>query len=201
VHANTLLLFDKYAKQYFRPGLDVLEVGPDRDFRLRRRITDPTITWDTVDIAVRPHVTYTAVNEYSFPIADSRYDIVVAVNVLEHVRKIWIWIKELRRVCKPGGHVVIISPVSWPYHAFPIDCWRAYPQGMTALFEEGGLRVVLSEWEALADPHVRRSIPGRAQTVFLANYGWRVRALTRLLVAIGYPAERAFDIVTIGTPA
>jgi hypothetical protein len=26
----------------------------------------------------------------------------------------------------------------WPFHEYPIDCWRAYPDGMTALYEEGG---------------------------------------------------------------
>ena len=135
---------------------------------------------------------------YSFPVPDNTYDVVVAANVLEHVRKVWVWIRELSRVCQPGGYVITVNPVSWPYHAIPIDCWRAYPEGMRALYDEGGLKVIVSEWEALADPHVRKSVPGRSQTALNQHEGWKTKAINRALLAVGYPVERAFDIVTIG---
>jgi SAM-dependent methyltransferase len=198
MHVNTIRLFEKYGQPYFRPGLRVLEVGPDHPSTLRRIVSDPSIQWERVDIFQHPELTYTAANEYSFPVPDDTFDIVVATNVLEHVRKIWVWIKELSRVCKPGGHVITINPVSWPYHEIPIDCWRAYPEGMKALYEEGGLEVILSKWEAIADAHVRNSVPGRSQSVVNRTEGWRTKALNRVLVGIGYPAERAYDTVTIG---
>jgi SAM-dependent methyltransferase len=198
MHPNTILLFQKYAREYFRPGLRVLEVGPDHPSTLRGLVADASLRWETIDLYPHPDLTYTASSEYSFPVPDDTYDVVVATNVLEHVRKIWVWIKELSRVCRPGGHVITVNPVSWPYHEIPIDCWRAYPEGMKALYEEGGLDVVLSTWEALADPHVRHAIPGRSQTAFVVNEGWKTRAVNRVLVAIGYPVERAFDVVTIG---
>jgi len=199
MHPNSRLLFSKYAKQYFLSGRRVLEVGPDFPSTLRSLVSDPSIEWHTVDIFDHPDLTYKATNEYSFPIPDDTYDIVVAANVLEHVRKVWIWIKELSRVCRPGGHVITVNPVSWPYHAVPIDCWRAYPEGMKALYEEGNLAVILSEWEAVADTHVRRSIPGRSQTAITANEGWKTKMINRALVALGHPVERAYDIVTVGT--
>ena len=198
MHENTLLLFERYARPYFEPGVRVLEVGPDRASRLQGAMIDVPMEWETVDIADRPHVTYVASSEYSFPIPDNRYDVVIAVNVLEHVRKIWLWIQELARVCRTGGVVITISPVSWPYHAYPIDCWRAYPEGMKALYEDARLRVVLSECGALADSHLRRSVPGRSQDAVAEQSGWRMRAITRFLVGLGYPVERAFDTITIG---
>jgi SAM-dependent methyltransferase len=198
MHPNSRLLFQKYARPYFTGGCRVLEVGPDHPSTLQTLVSDGSIEWHGVDIFAHPHLTYTATSEYSFPIDDNAYDIVVAANVLEHVRKIWVWIKELSRVCKPGGFVITVNPVSWPYHAIPIDCWRAYPEGMRALYGEGGLDVVLSEWEAIADAHVRRGVPGRSQTAIAAHEGWKTNAINRVLVAIGYPVERAFDIVTIG---
>jgi ubiquinone/menaquinone biosynthesis C-methylase UbiE len=191
-------MFEKYAKAYFKAGQRVLEVGPDFPSTLRGVVNDHSIEWHTVDIFRHPDLTYTAASEYSFPIADSTYDVVVAANVLEHVRKIWVWIRELSRVCQPGGHVITVNPVSWPYHAIPIDCWRAYPEGMRALYDEGGLKVILSEWEALADPQVRKSVPGRSQTALNQHEGWKTKAINRTLLALGYPVERAFDIVTVG---
>ena len=104
---------------------------------------------------------------YSFPVPNDTFDIVIATNVLEHVRKVWVWIKELSRACKPGGHVITINPVSWPYHEIPIDCWRAYPEGMKALYEDGGLEVILSKCEAIcgcSPPQQRpRTFPERRQ--------------------------------------
>jgi SAM-dependent methyltransferase len=198
MHPNSKLMFEKYARAYFNAGGRVLEVGPGFPSTLRGLVNDPSIVWDTVDIFAHPDLTYTATSEYSFPIPDNTYDVVVAANVLEHVRKVWVWIRELSRVCKPGGYVITVNPVSWPYHAIPIDCWRAYPEGMRALYDEGGLRVILSEWGALADPHVRNSVPGRSQTALNQYEGWKTKAINRALLALGYPVERAFDVVTIG---
>ena len=198
MHENTRLLFRKYARSYFHPGMKVLEVGPDRHFLLRALASGEGVEWETIDIHARTGVTHTASDEYSFPLPDGTYDIVLATNVLEHVRRIWVWIHELTRVCKPGGHVIIISPTSWPYHAYPIDCWRAYPDGMRALYEEAGLEVLVATCEALEDAHLRRSIPGRSQASVKRESGRRLRLLTRVLTLVGYPVEQAFDVVAIG---
>ena len=200
MHPNSKLMFEKYARPYFKAGMRVLEVGPGFPSTLRGLVNEHAhpVEWETVDIFPHPDLTYTATSEYAFPVPDNTYDVVVAANVLEHVRKVWVWIRELSRVCQPGGYVITVNPVSWPYHEIPIDCWRAYPEGMRALYDEGGLRVILSEWGALADPQVRKSVPGRSQTALNQYEGWKTRLINRALLAVGYPVERAFDIVTVG---
>lgn len=99
---------------------------------------------ETVDLFPEPRLTYVATDEYAFPIPDESYDLVLSGQVFEHVRKIWVWMKELSRVCKAGGTVITINPVSWPYQEAPIDCWRAYPEGMCALYDDASLDVSLS---------------------------------------------------------
>jgi ubiquinone/menaquinone biosynthesis C-methylase UbiE len=81
------------------------------------------------------------------------------LGVLEHVRKPWIWIEELARVCKPRGLVITINPVSWPCRETPVDCWRAYPEGIRALYEEGNLEVLFSkvEFRITNDPRITRA--------------------------------------------
>ena len=147
---NDGLLFLRHARALFVPGVRVLEVGPDAEpSALRRLVADPLVAWDTLDIAPRPGipVTYTARDAYHYAdIPDEAYDIVLAANVLEHVPRVWRWMGELARVCRRGGHVVTLNPVSWHYHEAPVDCWRAYPEGMRALCADAGLEVVLSEW-------------------------------------------------------
>src|SRR5712671_1897710 len=131
MHDNSKLLFAKYATGYFQPPCRVLEIGPDRFPSSYRAIVDsPQVQWDTIDLQARAGLTHTASGEYTFPLADGSYDLVVSGQVLEHVRKVWVWIRELARVCRPGGHVITVNPVNWAYHLAPIDCWRIYPEGM-----------------------------------------------------------------------
>jgi SAM-dependent methyltransferase len=80
---------------------------------------------------------------------DESYDIVLSGNVVEHVKKIWKWGKELHRVVKKNGFVITVNPVSWPFHEAPVDCWRIYPEGAKALFEDAGFSILHSSFECL----------------------------------------------------
>lgn len=196
MHDNCLFLFQRYAAQYFTRGKLVLEIGPEKGgSSYRELIGDSTLVWDTVDIAKdNEGLTYIATDEYSFPIADNSYDIVLSGNVLEHVRKIWVWIREVARVCKKGGLVVVTNPVSWPYHEAPYDCWRVFPEGMRALYEEAGLSVILSTFDSLENHGYKRYIPGMS----LMSMSWKRRTLNRVLGALRMPVERSYDTITIG---
>jgi SAM-dependent methyltransferase len=195
MHTNSKLIFEKYAPQYFTPGARVLEIGPDGFPSAYRAMVDQgNLFWDTLDIYQDPKLTHVAASEYSFPIPDETYDVVLSGQVIEHVRKIWVWMREVARVCKTGGTIITINPVSWPYHEAPIDCWRIYPEGMKALYEESSLDVILSAWESLEELNFRKYIPGvsrehRSRAFVFAN---------RLLGRFGYPVERSYDTITIG---
>ena len=97
--------------------MKVLEIGPDNiPSKYMKYINNKTIQWDTLDLVAIENVTFIANNEYSYPIDDNYYDIIISCQVIEHIRKIWIWIKELYRICNIGGYIIIINPVSWPFH-------------------------------------------------------------------------------------
>ncbi len=195
MHPNSPLLFEKWGKQYFQPRMRVLEIGPDASPSSYQRIVgDPSILWESVDMIDRPNLTYKTADEYSFPIESGAYDVVLSGQVLEHVRKVWVWIKEVARVCKPGGLVITINPVSWPFHEAPYDCWRVYPDGMKALYEEASLEVIFSTWESLEIPGYRRYIPG--MSIHLRTF--KGRLANQVVGFLGYPIERAYDTITIG---
>jgi hypothetical protein len=120
---------------------------------------------------------------------------VIAGQVIEHVRRVWVWMRELARICKAGGHVIVINPVSWPYHEAPIDCWRIYPEGMKALCDEAELEVVLSRWESLEATEYPVHIPGRSFPKESAASS--MAAIYRALGKAGFPVERAYDTITI----
>jgi SAM-dependent methyltransferase len=150
VHLNSKLLFQKYALPYFSDGMRVLEIGPDGSpSTYQKLVNKPGITWHTIDMFDSPQLTYRNRDEYCFPIEAASYDLVLSAQVIEHVRKIWKWMAEVSRVCRPGGTIITINPVSFRYHEAPIDCWRIYPDGMKALYDEAEIDMVHSTAEAL----------------------------------------------------
>jgi len=195
MHPNSLLLFEKYGKPFFRSGMKVLEIGPDMFPSSYQKLIDHlSLEWHTLDRHHSPYLTFANTREYSFPIPDEAYDITLSGQVIEHVRKPWKWISELARVTRSGGVVITINPVSWTYHEAPVDCWRIYPEGMKALCEEAALSVELSLWESLETPGFRRYIPGDS----LELLSVRKRLAYKLLGRFGFPVQRSYDTITIG---
>lgn len=202
VHTNSKLLFSKYARPHFRSGIKVLEIGPDGEpSTYRSLVNDASITWDTLDITwdtldmrSSPSLKYCTSSEYEFPVPTGAYDLILSGQVIEHVRKVWVWMQELARVCKKGGLVITINPVSWPFHEAPVDCWRMYPEAMRSLYEWANLRVTLCQCESLEADGYRRYIPGRS-----AEWQSRKeRLMYKILGHFGLPVERSYDTITIG---
>ncbi len=195
MHSNCKLLFEKYAKPHFKPNSTVLEIGPDGFPSTFQTLAGNQINkWDSLDIFDEPRLTFPSSDPYAFAIPDNSYDIVMSAQVIEHVRKPWIWMAELSRVTKPGGLVVTINPVSWIFHEAPIDCWRIYPDGMKALYEHASLTVIMSKWESLETPQFRRYRPGTS----LEHQSKRRQILTKLFGKVGFQVERSYDTITIG---
>lgn len=175
--------------------MKVLEIGPDGvPSTYQRAVDDSSIVWHTLDLRDDPSLTYRTFSEYEFPVESASYDIVLSGQVIEHVRQVWTWVQELARVCKEGGLVVTINPVSWPYHEAPLDCWRIFPEGMRALYECARLQVKFSCCESLEASGYRQYIPGRSAE-------WQtpgMRRAYRYLGKLGLPVECAYDTITIG---
>ena len=198
MHKNSLRLFEEYARIHFEPGARVLEIGPDRAPSTYQQLAGgPFAAWDTLDFAARTDIplTYRTTSEYDFPIPDDSYDIVFSAQVIEHVRKIWRWMPEVARVCRPGGLVITINPVSWHYHESPVDCWRIYPEGMRALSEDAGLEVIDSLWESVEMRRAEEMVPRklRKQHIFQRLSG----VMGILSAAVNFPVEAAYDTITV----
>lgn len=67
---------------------------------------------------------------------DNTFDYVLTDQVLEHVRKPWVGVKEIWRVLKPGGIAVITSALLFPIHGVPYDYFRFTPDGLRVLCEK-----------------------------------------------------------------
>lgn len=155
-------MFERHAAPFIHERADVLEIGPDTIPSTYRCHTPAAIaSWHTLDFERNEPLTYTIEDGYSFPIEDDSYDVVISGQVIEHVPKPWRWLPEVARVTRRGGTVITVAPVTWPYHEAPVDCWRVYPDGLRALYDEAGLDVVLAEWGSIELEAIVRRLPKR----------------------------------------
>lgn len=210
MHLNSELLFRKHAIDSFSDNLKILEIGPSGVPSVYQKVVNnPTLQWDTLDLYnAHPGITYVSQNEYQYPISDSAYDIIVCGQVMEHVKMIWAWLKELKRLVKEGGKIILINPISWPYHEFPVDCWRIFPEGMRALAEYNDLEVIHSEFESLEANAFAETktptIPGQSYTfidlrkriALIKTWNSFIHYLP-VIKKLKIPVEVAYDTLTI----
>jgi SAM-dependent methyltransferase len=89
---------------------------------------------------------YCSLNYPEFDICEpvamrERFDVVIAEQVLEHVRDPWAAARHLRDLCAPGGRVIVSTPFMVRVHREPEDYWRFTPDGLRTLLASSGLLV------------------------------------------------------------
>lgn len=77
------------------------------------------------------------------PLPDASFDVILCTEVLEHVSDSRGALGELRRLCVPGGVVVVTTPFTYPLHEEPFDFVRLTPHQIRTLGEAVGLEVAL----------------------------------------------------------
>jgi SAM-dependent methyltransferase len=78
----------------------------------------------------------------SMPFDSDSFDSALCNAVLEHVAAPGAAMRELARVVRPGGHLVVAVPFLQPFHASPGDYQRYTADGLAELGRRAGLDVV-----------------------------------------------------------
>jgi SAM-dependent methyltransferase len=103
------------------------------------------------DLRVLPTVDF-ASDASALPLADRSVDVVLSLELVEHVPEPAKVLTEFARVLKPGGAVIISVPSTVPRHD-DHDYWRFTAQGLEKLgsaeFEHGQVHVFGGTFEAL----------------------------------------------------
>jgi SAM-dependent methyltransferase len=134
MHDSSLVLMSRFLKMLPDTPLNILDVGSyDVNGSYKNLIKNPKWKYVGLDMSPGPNVDIVAPPETPFPIPDSSFDVVISGQCFEHCEAPWLLIKEVERVCKPGGMIAIIAPWNFPIHRYPVDCWRILPDGMTYL--------------------------------------------------------------------
>jgi SAM-dependent methyltransferase len=65
-------------------------------------------------------------------------DLVLNTQVLEHVENPGVVLREIRRVLKDGGSLLLTAPQGWPEHQQPNDFYRFTRFALSSLMKEAG---------------------------------------------------------------
>ncbi len=137
MHQQSLDLMARFAATV-PAGAMVLDVGSRDVNGTFRELFPGEDRYIGIDIEAGSNVDV-VVEPYRYPFADGAFSYIISGSALEHVRRPWVWIKEIGRILRPGGQVCVIVPYSHQFHEHPVDCWRVFPDGLRELFLEGGL--------------------------------------------------------------
>ena len=81
----------------------------------------------------------------SLPMKNNTYDLVICVQVLEHLSRPEKSISEMHRVLKPGGLIFLSTNFLYPRHGSPYDYFRFTEFGLKYIFDKCGFQLVLIE--------------------------------------------------------
>jgi SAM-dependent methyltransferase len=112
----------------------LLEIG-GRKKPLRRFF--PDFDYVALDMAedVTPGFDIIVADITSCPqIPSKSFDVIISLDVFEHIDRPWLAAAEITRLLKPGGVTAHSTLFSWRYHPCPIDYWRFSPAGLRSLF-------------------------------------------------------------------
>jgi len=128
------------------PGTKVLDAGSGKleEQYLREEILATGCTLHTCDLNFGPGVDFEAdVADLHFEAG--AYDVVLNTQVLEHVKDPAKVCKELSRVLKPGGYLILTTPQSSPLHNLPWNFFNFTNLGLRLLMEGAGLETEKEE--------------------------------------------------------
>jgi len=77
----------------------------------------------------------------ALPFRDATFHAVLNIVTLEHLREPLAALREVARVLKPGGVLLLIAPHEWEVHQSPHDYFRYTRHGLQYLLDEAGLRL------------------------------------------------------------
>jgi len=131
--ANCQEFFKVYGKSFSDHGTNVVEIGSYDANGSLRSIVPSNFNYVGVDFCEGRGVDIVLTDPYVLPFENESVDIVLSSSVFEHSEFFWVVFLEIMRVLKPTGLYYLNAPSNGPFHKYPVDCWRFYPDSGNAL--------------------------------------------------------------------
>jgi SAM-dependent methyltransferase len=169
--------FDQMIRRYLRPDAVVLDAGAGRGLRFPHDYRRSVARMAGVDrdpaVMENPNLTDAAIADLvDLPYGDAEFDVVFSKFVFEHLDRPVTVMRELHRVLKPAGHLLIHTPNRWHYVTLAA--------ALTPTRVHIWYRTRLGWDEADTFPTRYRANDAETMETFAAKSGFRVHSLQLL---------------------
>lgn len=76
------------------------------------------------------------------PFNSNSFDTVLSTQVIEHVEEPQIMLKEIHRVLKRNGHLILTAPLFWCLHEEPNDYFRFTKYSLSTLLKKENFKII-----------------------------------------------------------
>ena len=192
--------FARRAAASVQPGALVLDAGAGQG-PYRKYFAH--VGYEAADFEQVPGKDYSG-NHYvcdlsSIPVDDSRYDLVLLSQVLEHLPRPDLVLAELHRVLKPGGRLWASAPLFYEEHERPYDFYRYTQFGLRRLFEQSGFKDLQIDWLEGYLGTVSYELEVAARALERSRLSPALRVM-RGLSAVAARADLRYRITSVGHP-
>ena len=114
---------------------------------------------------------------HKLPFSDNEFEMILCTEVLEHLTEPHVAIKEMERVLKPEGKIILTTRFMFPLHEIPYDYFRYTKYGLEHLFKDWEVKELIPEttnFETLAVLFQRLAY----QSEFRLNFLFKVIVFT-----------------------
>lgn len=136
LRANIEEFYKRIVRDYYFDNAVILDVAPEVHDGIFAYLPGHA-KLETLDLDPNSGSTYIAdLCQENASVPESRFDIIICTEVLEHTLDPFAAVRELRRILKPGGRIFASTPFNFRIHGPLPDCWRFTEHGLRALFKD-----------------------------------------------------------------
>lgn len=140
IRNNVSSFIKQQAEIFDSDSLKLLDVAPQDHVGAKRFFLKSQIFTADIDSNSGANYIIDICKNNERDIPTSTFDLIVCTEVLEHTLNPFLAIKEIYRLLKKGGVLLMSTPFDFRIHGPLPDCWR---------FTEHGIRVLLEDFEIL----------------------------------------------------
>ena len=137
MHDTALFYGKKFFENYVHKKSKILDIGSKDENGSLKKYTNNEHEYIGIDMMPGKNVDVVQEDPYLIPFDDNTFDIVTSTSVFEHSSMFWVLANEIFRVLKPNGLFYMNAPSNGPYHTYPLDCYRFYPDAGNGIVEWG----------------------------------------------------------------
>lgn len=135
-----------------REGLRVIDVGSYSTFDGFRPLVDlhgGFSEYVGVDLKEGPGIDVVCEAERLIErFGEESFDLVIATELIEHVKDWRLVVSNLKRICTPGGIIIVTTRShGYVFHPVPCDFWRFETDDMRRIFSDCSIRKLEDDYE------------------------------------------------------